>query len=62
MFTNFPLFPCRVAAQFNQPNSAKPAMARQFHIEYHLRGLADSERWPVHASIEEFDDTLFDFN
>jgi hypothetical protein len=30
--------------QANKPNSAKPALALQFHLGGHVRGLADSER------------------
>lgn len=33
------------AAWPNKPNSAKPAMAPQFHFGGLWRGLADSERW-----------------
>ena len=33
------------AAWPNKPNSAKPAIARQFHFGGLWRGLADSERY-----------------
>jgi hypothetical protein len=39
-----PGFSCRVAAQFNKPDAANPAIASLFHAGRHWRGVADPGR------------------
>ena len=38
--------PGRVAASFNQHMQPDPAIGPSFHVERHLRGAADVQRWP----------------